>query len=306
MNPLSAMFSGHHVNSSTGRPVTSTRARGDEAVFVMSLGTTCLTARLLGEAGARLFASPLDWVFSSPEVAADVIADGGESLLDRQAYIPLAPSSAAEGGTCGHSRYSNMLGRDTFFNHHDPFNSDEDWAYFRRCCTRLRLVLASPCFAVFTIISIQRREPLDEASVQTLFDLLCAKRAAVARGLDDDGGAGGFALVVIKLLTKKTCVGALPNERWRSVLRHDRATTSSGESCHLEVSREDNTFAQLHAQLDTHSLARANAETCPHERAACKRVPRPVRVRLTLARPPSPARQPACHIHAASNLAVIC
>jgi hypothetical protein len=72
------------------------------------------------------------------------------------------------------------------------------------------------------------------------------------------------------------------------------------------VSREDNTFAQLHAQLDTHSLARANAETCPHERAACKRVPRPVRVRLTLARPPSPARQPACHIHAASNLAVIC
>ena len=103
MNPLSAMFSGHHVNSSTGRPVTSTRARGDEAVFVMSLGTTCLTARLLGEAGARLFASPLDWVFSSPEVAADVIADGGESLLDRQAYIPLAPSSAAEGGTCGHS-----------------------------------------------------------------------------------------------------------------------------------------------------------------------------------------------------------
>jgi len=33
-------------------------------LYVMSLGSNCLTARFLGDAGARSFAGPFDWIFS--------------------------------------------------------------------------------------------------------------------------------------------------------------------------------------------------------------------------------------------------
>ena len=146
-------------------------------VHVLSLGTTCLTARLLGDVGARAFAAPFDWIFSSPAIVSTVLADGGSTLLDPSMYF-----RATADGKVGHYLLSPLLpkppgrlsARGIIFNHHDPLGRQEDHAYLERAVARLRLTLASPCAKLFVVLAIQGRTPVVKEEVESLLHGLAA------------------------------------------------------------------------------------------------------------------------------------
>ena len=123
---------------------------------VVSLGSTCFTARFMSEHGLRTAAGPLDWVFSDGRMAAHMLDNDFASFMDPSQY------QRREGGRLGHVTYSGMIGR-AIFNHHDPLGSPVDLEYFRRCVARLRTVLASPRRKLFLLVS---KEAADLSSLR--------------------------------------------------------------------------------------------------------------------------------------------
>jgi hypothetical protein len=145
-------------------------------LLTFSVGSYCLTAHTLGQAGARAFAGPFDWIFSHPRIVAHVISDGGESLLDAANYTALGTPDRKQSQKVGHRVYSQMVGRSDglIFNHHDPRDNADDHAYFRRAVARLRLALDNQhqLPLLFVLCSIERRQPLIDADIDHLFRVL--------------------------------------------------------------------------------------------------------------------------------------
>jgi hypothetical protein len=172
-----------------------------ETLSVMSLGPECFTARFLADVGARTFAGPFDWMFSSPATVAHAMADGGAALLDRSLCTEVAGDAGAK---AGHQIYGPMLGRHVVFNHHNPGlgagSSDDDAAYFVRAAARLAHQLSDATRArkLFVVCSLEKRGALDDSSIDALFRELalhpCAKAA----------GSGGAELVVVKIYSPGT------------------------------------------------------------------------------------------------------
>lgn len=155
--------------------------------LVLSLGCTCLTAHVLGKWGARQFASPFDWLFSTPAMVSHVIASGGSELLDllqvfkitdqkfgHTLYTPMLLDSMSR---CHNRRRVNKQG--VVFNHHDPL-SDADRAYFLRALRRLRAALDSPLPKLCVLISAERRIAVDDHELDALLATLAAHSAPSA------------------------------------------------------------------------------------------------------------------------------
>ena len=74
---------------------------------VISFGSMCLSAMALQHGNLRSFATPLDWIFSSPEMISHCISDNWQTFLDPTQLIDYG--SKEHEIFVGHSLYSRML-----------------------------------------------------------------------------------------------------------------------------------------------------------------------------------------------------
>lgn len=149
----------------------------------ISLGSHCHTAQILKGLGLRTWSAPFDWIFSSPGMVRDCLADDFAALLDRRHYesTPLAERQAPNETRCRHLLYRDRHAIPFVFNHHDPATSDEDYRFLQAGVRRLRAALDRPgarnrCYLMTAL-------PTEAATVHSIRDALVER--AQARGADN-------------------------------------------------------------------------------------------------------------------------
>ncbi|MBB2961314.1 DUF1796 family putative cysteine peptidase [Methylobacterium sp. R2-1] len=149
----------------------------------ISLGSHCHTAQILKGLGLRTWSAPFDWIFSSPGMVRDCLADDFSDLLDRRHYesTPLSERRAPDETRCRHLLYRERYAIPFVFNHHDPASSDEDYRFLEAGVRRLRAALDRPGarnhFYLMTAL------PTDAETVRAIRDALVVR--ARARGADN-------------------------------------------------------------------------------------------------------------------------
>ncbi|BAU93852.1 hypothetical protein MPPM_5247 [Methylorubrum populi] len=147
----------------------------------ISLGSHCHTAQILKGLGLRTWSAPFDWIFSSPGMVRDCLADDFTDLLDRRHYetTPLSERRAPHETRCRHLLYRERHAIPFVFNHHDPAASDEDYRFLQAGVRRLRAALDRPGarnrFYLMTAL------PTDAATVHSIRDALATR----ARGAEN-------------------------------------------------------------------------------------------------------------------------
>lgn len=144
----------------------------------ISLGSHCHTAQLLKGLGLRTWSAPFDWIFSSPGMVRDCLADDFSELLDRRHYesTPLHERVAPEETRCRHRLYRDRHAIPFVFNHHDPATSEEDYRFLQAGVRRLRAALARP--GVRNRFYLLTALPTEPEIVHAIRDLLAARAAA--------------------------------------------------------------------------------------------------------------------------------
>ena len=151
--------------------------REPRAVNHISLGSHCHTAQILKGLGLRGWSAPFDWIFSSPGMVRDCLADDFSDLLDRRHYqsTPLHERQAPNETRCRHLLYRDRHAIPFVFNHHDPAASDEDYRFLQAGVRRLRAALDRPGarnrFYLMTAL------PTEAATVRAIRDALTARAA---------------------------------------------------------------------------------------------------------------------------------
>ncbi|HEV2544414.1 MAG TPA: DUF1796 family putative cysteine peptidase [Methylobacterium sp.] len=144
----------------------------------ISLGSHCHTAQILKGLGLRTWSAPFDWIFSSPGMVRDCLADDFSALLDRRHYesTPLAERQAPNETRCRHLLYRDRHAIPFVFNHHDPATSDEDYRFLQAGVRRLRAALDRPGarnrFYLMTAL------PTEAATVHSIRDALVERAQA--------------------------------------------------------------------------------------------------------------------------------
>jgi hypothetical protein len=138
-------------------------------MHVISLGTLCHTSTALKELDLKSYSCPFDWIFSrSLDVVAQIIQNDFIDFLDRSHYRHIAENK------CGHALYHHSM-----FNHRNPLQNDEDYAYYERCVQRFRAVLCSGDAVDFVVTLKTEQTPTSD--VLSLFHLLCERTHGRAR-----------------------------------------------------------------------------------------------------------------------------
>lgn len=138
-------------------------------MHVISLGTLCHTSTALKDLQLKQYSCPFDWIFScSIDVVAQIIQNNFVDFLDRSHYRHVAEKK------CGHVLYHPCM-----FNHHNPLQNDEDYAYYQRCVQRFRAALCSGDTVTFVITLKSKETSVDD--VLRLFHLLCERTHGRAR-----------------------------------------------------------------------------------------------------------------------------
>lgn len=107
---------------------------------VISLGSICITGKLLQRMGLKTESYPFDWIYSAPNMVAHCLDDDFTTLLDKSQFVP---HLEGPGGQCFHKFYNDYAKhKNPIFNHHDP-STEEGYRYFQRCVDRFRAVLSS-------------------------------------------------------------------------------------------------------------------------------------------------------------------
>lgn len=153
----------------------------NEFKHVISLGCRCSQSSVYKAMGARRYACPFDWIFSSAAMVSHCLRDDFRDFLDKRQYylngtsfdsIGLKPGSAPrERKLIGHNTYSEMtagVGRGTIFNHRDPLHDDSDYLYIERCVQRFRCLLGSADRKLFVVLNLNRQLWI-EADLMELF-----------------------------------------------------------------------------------------------------------------------------------------
>ena len=153
--------------------------------YVLSLGSLCCTARFMQDHGLRPFAGPFDWIFSSPSMVSHCLRDDFKLFLEPEQYHSVDMSDC----TAGHALYSEMIGKKTVFNHHNPL-TPHDYEHFIRAVTRFKVVLTSPLPKLLLLVT---KTPPPREEVADLFSTLL-----------DRPGTQNFELLVVDL---RTCPG---------------------------------------------------------------------------------------------------
>ena len=118
------------------------------AKHIVSLGSLCLTSKLLQSMGLKAESYPFDWIFSTPSMVAHCIDDNFASFLNKDFYLPVRQG---KGRQCHHTFYNSDQRGSPLFNHRDP-STDEDYDYLVRCVNRFRAVLQSPDRTLFVLM----------------------------------------------------------------------------------------------------------------------------------------------------------
>ncbi len=110
----------------------------------VALGNHCHMAQILKETRLRSWSGPFDWIFSSPGMVRDCLADDFCALLDRAQYrsTPLGQRPAPKVSSCRHDLYAERYGIPYVFNHHDPAAIEADYRFLEAGVRRLRAALA--------------------------------------------------------------------------------------------------------------------------------------------------------------------
>jgi glycosyltransferase involved in cell wall biosynthesis len=142
----------------------------------VSLGSFCHAAKVLQQLELRAFSGPFDWIFSTPEVVAHMLADDFKIFLDAEQFEPVPPELRMDphSNKCEHRFYRERFGLRFMFNHHSP-DQPEDLAFFQRGVARFRLALAAPEPCLLLMVA---QEPFHEER----YRLVTA--ALDARGVD--------------------------------------------------------------------------------------------------------------------------
>lgn len=142
----------------------------------VALGTFCHVATALRDRGLRRWTGPFDWLFSTPLMLAECLADDCATLLDPR-HLRSVPAAALTGGAarqCRHPLYEERFGLPTIFNHHDPAGSRADRHAVGRAVRRLRQALDGRCTNTFYMLS-ERAWP--DGEVAAVEAALAARRA---------------------------------------------------------------------------------------------------------------------------------
>lgn len=81
---------------------------------VVSLGSLCLTSKLLQSMDMKTESYPFDWIFSNPKMIAHCLNDDFATFLDRSYYVS---KSAPNVRRCYHTFYSPDFRRNATFTH---------------------------------------------------------------------------------------------------------------------------------------------------------------------------------------------
>lgn len=121
-------------------------AREPGLVNHVSLGTHCHMAQVLKSLGLRTWSGPFDWIFSTPGMVRDCLADDFAALLDRSQFetVPVAERPEPGIGRCRHRLYRERYDHPCVFNHHDPAASEADYAFLTEGVRRFRAALGTP------------------------------------------------------------------------------------------------------------------------------------------------------------------
>jgi Putative papain-like cysteine peptidase (DUF1796) len=131
----------------------------------ISLGTHCHMAQVLKDLGLRTWSGPFDWIFSTPGMVRDCLADDFAALTDRSELetIPLAERPEPDIGRCRHKLYRARYHHPCVFNHHDPASSEADYAFLTEGVRRFRAALGNPAarnhFWLMTALPIEDGVP---------------------------------------------------------------------------------------------------------------------------------------------------
>ncbi|WP_336487318.1 DUF1796 family putative cysteine peptidase [Methylobacterium nigriterrae] len=111
----------------------------------ISLGTHCHMAQVLKTLGLRTWSGPFDWIFTTPGMIRDCLADDFAALLDRAQLetVPVAERPQPDIGRCRHRLYRERYDHPCVFNHHDPASSEADYAFLREGVRRFRTALGN-------------------------------------------------------------------------------------------------------------------------------------------------------------------
>ncbi|WP_375457135.1 DUF1796 family putative cysteine peptidase [uncultured Methylobacterium sp.] len=116
------------------------------AVNHVSLGAHCQMAHVLKTLGLRAWSGPFDWIFTTPGMVRDCLADDFAALVDRT-QLESIPDAERRGDGLWRGRhrlYRDRYGLDCVFNHHDPAADAGDHRFLTEGVRRLRTALAMP------------------------------------------------------------------------------------------------------------------------------------------------------------------
>lgn len=161
-------------------------SRGDELIngrpvaHIASLGSFCLPGIIFRNNGLRRYSLPFDWIFSTPAMVRDCIADDFATFLDRRHHRSIDAHRRDPGAE--HDFYRERYGLPGLFAHRDP-TRDCDYLYFVRCVTRFRQLLQSDDGKLFLLIGRAHHNLVNEfplilhalSSATTNFVLLCVE-----------------------------------------------------------------------------------------------------------------------------------
>jgi hypothetical protein len=193
----------------------SMAARGTELVdgrpvaHLASLGSFCLPGNIMRNNGLRRYSLPFDWIFSSPQMLLDCLADDFSVFLDRRYYRSISESRWNPGAE--HELYLEKYGIPAVFAHRDP-TRDEDYLYFTRCVARFRELMRSRDTKLFLIMGRPNHD-LPNGFPRVLEQLSRMTTSFVLLGVDvlDPTGDGQCALSQITQIGAHSLYRYLPS-----------------------------------------------------------------------------------------------
>jgi hypothetical protein len=145
---------------------------------LVSLGSFCLPSLIFRDNGLRRYSLPFDWIFSTPQMVRDCLADDFAMFLDRRHFRSISHQRKDPGAE--HEFYRERYGLPALFAHRDP-TQEPDYLYFTRCVTRFRQLLRSEDAKSFLLIGRANHDLANEfprllealGRATTNFALLC-------------------------------------------------------------------------------------------------------------------------------------
>jgi len=133
-------------------------------MYILSLGTFCLSSTILKNLGYKKYSLPFDWVFSSKKTIFDCLNDNFNSFLDKSQFYEGEPYDGND--CCSHKIYGK-----NFFNHRNPSNK-KHYDYYIRCIERWNEYISDPCFFLYIFKNNSDKFNINE--MNNLSHLICS------------------------------------------------------------------------------------------------------------------------------------